>query len=221
MNHYDVLIATPGNKLESQYVKSLTETLAECHKRGISYLWLNASSSLVHMARELTVTGESGPYFTDPNITAPLDGKVSYNKIFWIDSDIAWTPEDFFKLYDSDFEIVTGVYLTADEVTTTIDKWAGEGTLSKEDIIQMTEPEVVQSIGFGFVCVKNGVFESLSRPWFAHMVQRVQNKSGKILDVAFGEDTSWCIRAYQAGIKIYLDPLVKVDHMKTKRIGWQ
>ena len=28
MDHYDVLIATPGAKLEAQYVKSLMETLA-------------------------------------------------------------------------------------------------------------------------------------------------------------------------------------------------
>ena len=83
----------------SQYVKSLVETLAECEKRGISYKWLNNYSSLVHHARELTASG-SEDRILDPMQTKPGGNEITYNKIFWIDSDISWETEDFFKLYD-------------------------------------------------------------------------------------------------------------------------
>ena len=91
MNHFDVLIATPGHSLEAQYVKSLVDTLAECNIRGVSYRWLNSYSSLVHNARETTITGGDG-FTLNPLDKGPLGDSVKYNKIFWIDSDISWTP---------------------------------------------------------------------------------------------------------------------------------
>ena len=48
MQHYDILIATPGINFEVQYIKSLVKTLEECNKRGLTYKWLNNYSSLVH-----------------------------------------------------------------------------------------------------------------------------------------------------------------------------
>ena len=60
MQHYDILIATPGAMMEAQYVKSLVNTLAECDKRGITYKFISAYGSLVHHARELTASGGEG-----------------------------------------------------------------------------------------------------------------------------------------------------------------
>jgi hypothetical protein len=57
MQHYDILIATPGAMMESQYVKSLVNTLAECDKRRLTYKFISAYGSLVHHARELTCSG--------------------------------------------------------------------------------------------------------------------------------------------------------------------
>lgn len=220
MEHYDVLIATPGRALEAQYVKSLVETLAECDKRGISYKWLNGYSSLVHHARELTASGGVGMEL-NPDHRGPMGDSVTYNKIFWIDSDIEWTPEQFFRIYDSEFEVTSGAYLLADGISTTVHEWGTPGGIAKERILKMKSPIKVQSIGFGFVAMKSGVFEKMSRPWFAHMIQGIQNSRGELLPDALGEDISWCIRAYQAGIDIMFDPKVLVNHMKTQKITWQ
>jgi hypothetical protein len=219
MEHYDVLIATPGSKLEAGYVKSLVLTLAECANRGISFRFLNGQSSLVHHARELTISGGDGNTL-HPDDKGPMGGLVTYNKIIWIDSDIEWTPEQFFKLYDSEFEVVSGAYLLADGQTTTVHAWGTPGGIPKNQILGMTEPVKVQSIGFGFVAMRLGVFERMSRPWFAHMIQGVQNSRGETLPDALGEDISWCIRAYQAGIDIMFDPEVLVTHIKTTKITW-
>jgi hypothetical protein len=219
VKHYDVLIATPGAKLEAQYVRALVETLAECDALGISYRWLNAYSSLVHHARELTASGGYGLEL-NPDDKGPMGDSVTYNKIFWIDSDISWTPEQFFQLYDAEEEIICGAYLLADGVTTTVHTKEYLQGIPKNIVKHMKEITQVQSIGFGFVAVKSGVFERMERPWFAHMLQPITNSRGESLPDALGEDISWCVRAYKAGIPIYFDPGVLVDHMKTVPVRW-
>jgi hypothetical protein len=220
MKHYDVLIATPGSKLEARYVRSLVETLAECDKRKISYKWLNAYSSLVHHARELTASGGEGLEL-NPDHVGPMGDSVTYNKIFWIDSDISWKPEQFFKLYDAEEEVISGAYLLADGVTTTVHTKEYLQGIPKTVIKKMNTVTQVQSVGFGFVAIKTGVFERMERPWFAHMLQNIVNSRGDKLPDALGEDISWCVRAYKAGIPIYFDPSVLVNHTKTVEIDWR
>jgi hypothetical protein len=221
VQHYDVLIATPGAMLEAQYVKSLVLTLEECDKRGITYKWLNAYTSLVHHARELTASGVEGLNL-DPTQESPGGKDTTYNKIFWIDSDIAWTVEDFFAIYDSEYDVTSGAYLLADGYTTTVHAWGTPGGIPPEQIIKMKEPLKVQSIGFGFVAMKYGVFESIQRPWFNHeQVQVGKDSAGNAVIDTVGEDISWCIKAYRAGIDIYFDPAVLVDHIKKAPIRWR
>ena len=221
MEHYDVLIATPGAMLEAQYVKSLVLTLEECNRRGITYKWLNAYTSLVHHARELTASGTQGLNL-DPTQDSPGGRDVTYNKIFWIDSDIAWKVEDFFKIYDSEYEVTSGAYLLADGHTTTVHAWGTPGGIPAEEILQMSEIIKVQSIGFGFVAMKSGVFESIQRPWFNHEQVKVgEDNNGRPVIDTVGEDISWCVKAYRAGIDIHFDPGVLVDHIKKSPIRWR
>lgn len=220
MNHYNVLIATPGAMLEAQYVKSLVATLTECDKLDISYKWLNNYSSLVHHARELVASGTEDLNLDPTQITA--GGKnITYDKIFWIDSDISWTPEQFFKIYNSDKDVMSGAYLLADGFTTTVHAWGAPGGMSAVDIVKMKDPIKVQSLGFGFVAMKSGVFEKIQRPWFnLEYVKVGEDKDGKDIIDSVGEDISWCVKAYRAGIDLYFDPTVLVTHMKKQPITW-
>ena len=219
MKHYDIIIATPGSMMEAQYVKSLVATLAECDKRNLTYKFISAYGSLVHHARELTCSGGEGMEL-NPNHKGPMGDSVTYNKIFWIDSDISWEPWQFFKIYDSDYDVVTGAYLLAYGVTTTVHAWGATGGIPKQDIMQMTEPLKIQSMGFGFTAMKSGVFERMERPWFRHYTQEIQKTDGTIIEDSIGEDISWCINAYKAGIEIYFDPEVLVKHMKKIPVSW-
>lgn len=220
MKHYDVLIATPGAMMEAQYVKSLVETLAECDKRNITYKLLNGYSSLVHHARELTASGTEG-FNLDPSQISPGGKDISYNKIFWIDSDISWTPEQFFKIYESEYDVACGAYLLSDGMTTTVHAWGSPGGMSPYEIVKMKDPIKVQSLGFGFVAMKSGVFEKIERPWFSHEYVKVgEDEEGKDIIDAVGEDISWCVKAYRAGIELYFYPDVLVTHMKKQPITW-
>jgi hypothetical protein len=220
MEHYDVLIATPGTSLEASYVKSLVKTLEECNKRNLSFKWLNAYSSLVHHARELTASGGEGLELNADDIS-PLGGKVSYTKIFWIDSDISWETEQFFRLYDSSKEVISGAYLLADGITTSVHTSEFLRGIPKSVIKNMDKIIEVQSIGFGFVAIASGVFERLERPWFSHLLQPITNNRGEILPDSLGEDISWCIRAYKANIPVYFDPKVLVNHTKKTKLTWE
>jgi len=220
MQHYDILIATPGINFEVQYIKSLVKTLEECNKRGLTYKWLNNYSSLVHHARELTASG-SEDRILDPMQTKPGGNEITYNKIFWIDSDISWETEDFFKLYDSEDDIVSGIYLLADGFQTSVHMFGENKSISPLEILNKKDKIKVQSIGFGFVAIKSGVFEKIKRPWFSLQLVKVgESIDGEDVVDSIGEDISWCIKAKDAGFDCYLDPTVKVSHIKRVAISW-
>ena len=202
MDHYNVLIATPGRNVDMPYLKSLLATLEVLNKKGITYRFINQYSSQVAAAREGTVMDNQ---FLDITKNLPLLGEATYDKMFWIDSDMSWTPEDFLKLYHNENDIVSGVYVS------------DQGVLmyAPSDYEHLKQKELVEitHAGFGFICVKTGVFESMSRPWFETRYSKTTIE-GKEYLVPFGEDYSWCVKARQAGFKIYLDPTVTLVHHK-------
>jgi hypothetical protein len=215
--HYDILIATPGRSLEAAYIKSLTDTIQELVSRGISYKWLNSYSSLVHNARETTITGDDN---LNPNDSGPLHDSVTYGKVFWIDSDITWKPEDFIKLYESEHDIIAGAYLLHNGETSTVHTKQYPSGIPKDVLSRMKAVSEAEAVGFGFVAVKTGVFEKIERPWFGLLPQAIQNSKGQQVILSLGEDISWCIKAKRSGFKIHFDPMVKVGHIKSKELSW-
>lgn len=215
--HYDVLIATPGSNLNNEYVRSLTNTITELNSKNISWKWLNESSSLVGNAREMTIGGDRT---LNPDDIGPLHGQCTYNKIFWIDSDISWEVKDFMKLYESNYEVASGAYLLANGKISTIHTPRHPNGIPKEEILRIKNPMSVDIAGFGFIAIKSGVFERIERPWFSHLSNVVQNSQGKNMFITVGEDISWCMKAKQIGIDIYFEPSVLVKHMKTVSVDW-
>lgn len=209
---YDVLIATPGRMFHAEYVSSLVRTMNACSAEGISVGFLNKYSSFVPTARELTATNT---WQHDYSSNAIARGEIGYRKIFWIDSDIEWTPDDFLRLYNSDLDIVSGLYALDPTGTVAVNYPNDRGVptkVNKVEFLLHEQPVEVGGVGFGFLCAKNGVFESIERPWF--LIGRVQWSQESEMRVNVGEDYSWCGRAQRAGHKIWVDPLVKVKHHK-------
>lgn len=200
--------------MEVEYVKSLVATLTYLNQEGISYLYLSEYSSLVTSAREATAMGSK---FLNAFSTAPLNGEVTYDKMIWIDSDISWTVEDFMKLYNSRFDIVSGLYFNEEHVPLFTFK-EDDVFFDYKQLQHKKYPFEVFGVGFGFVAMKNGIFESIQRPWFETEFQRITNDEGVEMFIPWGEDFSWCIKAQNAGHKIYLDPDIRVGHHKKIKI---
>ena len=215
--HYNVIIATPGMDMDGGYVRSLTETIAELNKRNISNIWIGDHFSIVNLAREFTL--DAG-YLLDKNeidysAKVPIRDTVTYDRIFLIDSDISWTPDQFLKLYESDKDVISGIYMTAMGEPTVYPK--EQDYFKNNQIADNNETIEATGFGLGFVCVKNGVFEKLERPWFQFLyTDRYAPTPNKFM---IGEDISWCMRVSELGYKLYSDLGIKVKHCKKIFLG--
>lgn len=209
--HYDLVIVTPGHSMVGPYVKSLVNTFNYFTDLGISFNYETSYSSLVHDAREASVSGFAEHVFT---VKEPFRGDYTYNKMLWIDSDISWTPKQAFHLYQSEYDIVSGVYSLADGKAV-INGLNDESSEFIKGKLIKKEPFEVGSTGFGFVCIKSGVFESLKKPWFV-LDTHDEVVNGETYTFNYGEDISFFRKATRAGFKVMIDPRVKVVHHKQK-----
>jgi len=215
--HADIVILTPGHSLLNSYVDSLLQTAQVFAAKGIKWTWVNDYASHVGDAREITLAGTRDNVISN---TIPFGGQMTYDKLMWIDSDIAWKPEDVLRLYESDKDIISGAYLFANGTVAAYPEKLGKPH-TFEEVLEMKEPTKVSGVGFGFVAIKPGIFELMSRPWF-QQVEATHTLDG--MEYTFpviGEDLSWCYRAQDLGFDIWLDPEVKVTHHKNMKLTWE
>lgn len=209
--HYDVVIATPGKSAKMEYVKSLVETTTWFNERGISYKFISRFSSFVPAAREKTATDSDA---NDWNATEIADGALTYDKLIWIDSDIVWTPDVIERLMSHDLDVVGAMVPVNNGGAITamrIDENMTPNTLSWKDVMFDETPVEVDGLGFGMIAFRYGVFEGTPRPWF--MIRKTYLKGVSYM-TNYGEDYSACLNMKDAGFKIWLDPLAKVQHIK-------
>lgn len=212
----DVVILTPGHSVTSDYVKSLFRTIEVMEAAKMTWAWSSEYSSHVADAREITL---SGSRINNPLENRPLSGQLDYKKLMWIDSDISWNPEDFMRLYESDKDIATGAYLLADGSTSIFKEFLGK-MYTQEEIKELKEEVEITSCGFGFICIKPGIFEAMARPWFQQVPVTLELNGQVVSFPIMGEDVSWCVRASRLGYKIWLDPKVLVSHKKMITLDW-
>lgn len=211
-DHYNVVIATPGRMFHAEYVSSLVKTTEKLNELEITYTFLNRYSSFVPTARELTAIDS---WQHDYSTNKIANGRFTYDAIFWIDSDIEWSPDQFLRLYESELDIVSGLYTLDPAGTVAVNFPNGRGVptrVNKVEFLLHEQPIEVGGVGFGFVRMKSGVFENIPRPWF--LIGKLQWSEDSEMRVNVGEDYSWCGQAQRAGYKIMVDPTVKVRHHK-------
>jgi len=210
--HYNVLIATPGKNMEPAFVESLVKTCAWLSEQGLTYKFLTKASSFIPSGRELTALDL---YENDWETREVGAGQYTYDKIFWIDSDIEWEVSDFEKLFTSELDIISGLYQTHPNGTVACSFFDSEGRPRKvrePEFFMNSDVVEVFGVGFGFVAIKQGVFEKCDRPWFK--IEHIRWADLEF-DTNVGEDYSWCVNARRNGFQIMLDPAVRVKHHKS------
>lgn len=215
--HVNIIFCTPGHSVMSSYVKCLLPTIKLLEQEGISWGFSSEYSSHVADAREITLNGDNNNIIEE---TRPFKGEITYDKLMWIDSDINWNPEDVLKFYRSDKDIISGAYMLGTGEVVAYEKLFGPA-YKYDDIKNRTEIFKVESIGFGFVCIKQGIFERLSRPWFQSVEATLKRESGDFTFPILGEDLSFCHRVKGLGYEIYLDPTVRLVHNKMMKLTWE
>jgi len=210
-----VVFCLPGPSFSGTFLQMWSELLVTCSKNNIIPILSQRYNPVVYYVRNQCLGGDNmrGIY------QKPFDGKVDYDYLMWIDSDVIFNPNDFFKLLQRNVNIVAGIYKTKDNIHYPVaPKWdedffAKNGFfpfITDEDIKGKTELMSVEYTGFGFILCKRGVFESLKYPWFEPIFYDI----GAIHDFC-SEDVGFCKKVLQEGFKIYIDPTIRVGHEKT------
>ena len=224
-----IVFCLPGRGVSYTYLKNFVQLCFDIVQNGMSIQISQDYSSMVNFARCKCLGAN---VLRGPN-QIPWDGKLEYDYQIWIDSDIVFNTDQFWQLLDlanngeedGEKEIVAGWYATEDGTTTSVAHWLEEDDFRKnggvmnhetvESISKRKKPFTVDYTGFGWVCIKNGVFEKLPYPWFAPKMQVFE--SGAVQDMC-GEDVSFCLDALEEGYEIWCDPRIRVGHEKSRII---
>lgn len=215
--HLNIIFCTPGHSLMSSYVKCLFKTIAVLQEKGITWGFSSEYSSHVADAREITLNGDNQNIIKE---TRPFKGAVTYDKLMWIDSDINWEPEDVLKLYESDKDIISGAYMLGSGEVVAYEKLFGP-PYTFDEVKDAKEIIKVEAAGFGFICIKSGIFEKMTRPWFQSVIGTAVQAGEEYTFPIIGEDLSFCQRAKNMGYEVWLDPTVQVVHNKTMKLTWR
>jgi len=218
-----IVFCLPGRGVSYTFLKNFVQLCFECVQQGASIQISQDYSSMVNFAR-CKVLGANVLKGPDQ---LPWQGKLQYDYQLWIDSDIVFNLEAFYKLVWMDKDIAAGWYCTEDGRTTSVAHWLEEDEFEKnggvmnhemvDGIQKRRKPFTCDYTGFGWVMIKKGVFEhpDMKYPWFAPQMQVFD--SGEVQDMC-GEDVSFCLEAIKAGFEIWCDPTVRVGHEKTRII---
>ena len=172
-----IVFCLPGRGVSYIFLKAFVQLCFDLVQTGASIQIAQDYSSMVNFAR-CKVLGANvlrGPK------QIPWDGKLEYDYQLWIDSDIVFDVEKFYRLVWMKKDIAAGWYMTEDGKTTSVAHWLEEDDFAKnggvmnhetgESISRRRKPFTVDYAGLGWVLIKKGVFESLEYPWFAPKMQ--------------------------------------------------
>ena len=218
-----IVFCLPGRGVSYQFLKSFVSLCFDLVQSGASIQISQDYSSMVNFAR-CKCLGANVLRGPDQK---PWDGKLEYDYQLWIDSDIMFNTEQFYRLVAHDKDIAAGWYCTEDGRTSSVAHWLEEGDFRQnggvmnhetgESMSKRKKPFTVDYTGFGWTLIKKGVFEDdkMKYPWFAPKMQVFE--SGEVQDMC-GEDVSFCLDAMEAGFEIWCDPVIRVGHEKMRII---
>ncbi len=211
-----IILCLPGNTYSGKFMTSLLELVFHINRQGGQAIVSQQYSSMVNFAR-CKVAGADVTRGPDQE---PFGGQP-YDYMMWIDSDIVFSNQEFDQLVKMDCDVASGWYQQPGGSTPVVEKMDSEyfqenGTyefISGQAMSQRKFEFKADYIGFGWVLVKQGVFEKMKYPWFAPKRMKV----GEYYDMC-SEDVAWCLDAKDADIDIYVNPRAHVGHEKIQII---
>lgn len=215
------VFCVPGRTFSSEFMLSFVELLSFISSNGGNFRISVQYLPIVNASRCKCL----GADVMRGKHQVPFGGKVKYDYLMWIDSDIVFTQKQFIELLNINKDIASGWYaqpalsddgshLTPITLEANDEEFNVTGQykiMTAKQIGNKTKPFKVDYIGFGWVLIKKGVFEKLEYPWFA---PRMRHMANGVQDLC-SEDVAFCIDAKNAGFEIWVDPKCRVGHEKT------
>lgn len=205
------MIATPAydGRVHVPYAVSLAETTNLLLSNGIQVVYnISCSGSLLVAERNRIIKT-----FIDSDCT----------DLLCLDSDLGWPAQAITKMLLNDKEFVGGVYPSRDGKTFTFRPSHNEDMSIASDggLLKM------EYIPAGFMLMKRSVIEKMiakhPNDYFEPKHESMKGNSGwmffntELWDGEFwGEDYVFCRKAREAGVDIWVDPLIPFDHAGVK-----
>lgn len=183
-------------------VRSLIDTQQSCQDYDFKIEVTFVTGSLPHQAR---------------TIAANSFLASGCNRLFWIDSDIVWTPVDFFTLlaHSLKYSCVVGVYPTRREPTAYFIRFRKDDPEPDEDGLIP-----IDGTGLGFACIHRTIIEQVAA------TRRELIVAGKKQKAIFrcdddgvedrGEDYAFMADVQELGYTIYADTSINLGHVGAK-----
>jgi hypothetical protein len=214
-----IIFCLPGREYSGDFLCSFTELVMTLRELGAKVRISQKYSSMVNSARCLV----AGADLLRGESQKPFNG-MEYDYMMWIDSDIQFNVDQFFALYNMDKDIASGWYAQpgandGNYYTPVVERMDNKYFLSNgffqflrvKDFDLKKNPFLADYIGFGWVLIKQGVFEKLPYPWFAPRKMKVSDTISEMTS----EDVGFCLDARAAGFELWVNPKVRVGHEKT------
>lgn len=212
MKNPHIMIATPAysGKVDIPYALSFANTLHTLQLHGVKVTPLiTASGSLLVAERNRIVEA-----FWQSECT----------HLLCIDADLGWPPQAVLAMLDSKKDFVAGVYPARGDQNTFLFRPVlnDNGSITTEGhLLKMNY------IPSGFMLITKEAISKM-RDHFPELYYEPKNKQVANPDPGFclfdtqvyegefwGEDFVFCRRAREAGIEIWVDPLIQFDHAGT------
>ena len=214
-----IIFCLPGASYSGRFLQCWTNLFAELPKYKITYgLSQHYMCNIYHVRTKcLGASIERGVN------QKPFDGKVDYDFLMWIDSDMVFTPEDFFKLIEHDLDIVSGIYKMSDDVNYAtvenmdekyFEEWMYYQFMQDKDIENKKGKLFkVDYTGLGWMLVRKGVIEKMKYPYFYPRKQAWKQYGWEEF---VWDDVEFCMRVREMGHDIWIDPNIRIGHEKVK-----
>lgn len=202
-------------KISVPAVQSLAGFLMSDYRKWFDATIVFATGSLIERIRSIHATNF-------------LDNEELGDVFVFLDDDIKYSPADLIKIvveaYQND-AIVAGTYpsRTPPDIKPTASNWD-----KTKDLLIDTDAQLIpiEMVGMGFTAIPRSVLENLALalprigtenmvPFFANLTPEID---GKIW--FFGEDYSFCWRVKQAGMTVYVDQSICLEHQGYHMYTW-
>ena len=204
-----VLIGTPSydGKLDIYYIDSLLNTLAQSEKHGMEvYPLFMCYDSLVQRAR---------------NDLFKAAHDADMDALFFIDGDVGWDPKNFFKLVNSNKDIIGGSYRKKnDNEELYVVKALDDKDKSLDLSIDNEGLMEVAGLGCGFMKISKKAINDLWNSSKRYTCEKGDNRM--VFEVVcedsdlISEDIYMCKKWRDLGNKVYLDTNITCTHTGTK-----
>ena len=151
-----ILFCIPGNAFTPRFLANWTTLITELTEKGIPYYLSTGYTPVVHIARE--------------KVLDALNEKIEYTHVMWIDSDIDFTPNDFFKLLSYNKPVVSGLYRLVsypERFSAMINKeFVSRNFIANN--INCCSPSIIEAdwVGLGWMLTQAEVYKKLKFPYF-------------------------------------------------------